>query len=128
MFETAIVHPSYRGYKKKDNRALETFGDMLLKLLQTRYLTSQYRKLSKGALTKKRQEIETNQYLWKYVNLLKLEVKMAEYVSSDPIKIEKALSKIFEALVAAIFIDSGYNWNILENWYQDLLKYQLSKN
>ena len=27
----------------------------------------------------KRQEIETNQYLWKYVNLLKLEVKMAEY-------------------------------------------------
>ena len=129
LFETAIVHPSYRGYKKKkDNRALETFGDMLLKLLQTRYLTSQYRKLSKGALTKKRQEIETNQYLWKYVNLLKLEVKMAEYVSSDPIKIEKALSKIFEALVAAIFIDSGYNWNILESWYQDLLKYQLSKN
>ena len=132
LFENAIIHPSYRGNQKKktDNRALETFGDMLLKLLQTRYLTNQYRKLSKGALTRKRQKIETNQYLWKYIQILELnkQVKVAHYISSDSKKLEKALSKTFEALVAAIFIDSEYNWSLLENWYQELLTYPISKN
>ena len=122
LFENAIIHPSYRN-KTTDNKALETFGDMLLKLLQTRYLTNQYCKLSKGALTRKRQKIETNQYLWKYIELLNLkdQAKVAYYISDDTKKLEKALSKIFEALIAAIFIDSNYNWNLLETWYEELL-------
>lgn len=123
FFEDAITHPSYRHSNNKDNRALETFGDMLLKLLQTRYLTNQYCKLSKGALTKKRQKIETNQYLWKYINQLSLKnkIKVANYVREDTKKLEKACSKVFEALIAAIFIDSGYNWHILESWHTELL-------
>jgi ribonuclease-3 len=120
LLERALRHPSYS--EENNNKALETYGDRLLKLLQTRLICCKYKSITSAKLTRERQKIETNEVLHKYIPQFGLEqaVLVDASIRNDPIHLKRAYSRVFEAIVAAIYIDSGFNWKVLEDWFRSI--------
>ena len=119
----ALTHPSYANHqphnKPQSNEALESLGDMVLKVLQTMDICKQRPGSNKATITEIRQRIETNAILYQHVVSLGLyeKVRVDNTIKHDATKYKKAFSKVLEAVIGAIYIDSGYNWNLLEQWY-----------
>jgi len=108
LLERAFVHSSYgRSKGILDNERMEYLGDAVLQLVVTEW---QYFKddSDEGQMTKDRQALVREESLLAEVEELGLE-KYLQYFGRKAANVgRKAFSSIFEALVAAIYLDGGY--------------------
>lgn len=114
--ENAVTHASYaneqksRGINLPSNERLEFLGDAVLQLVVSEYLYNNFAKYGEGALTKMRQSLVCEKNLFK----IAMDISLGEYInlgrgeeSSDCRVRPKVLADALEALIAAIYIDSG---------------------
>lgn len=108
LLERAFVHSSYgRNKGVLDNERMEYLGDAVLQLVVTEW---QYFKddSDEGQMTKDRQALVREETLLAEVEELGLE-KYLQYFGKKAANVgRKAFSSIFETLVAAIYLDGGY--------------------
>lgn len=115
LLELALRHSSYtnelkaRGIRSDCNERLEFFGDSILSLIVSDYLYFQYSANQEGDMTKIRAAVVCEKALAKYA----LQIHLGDYLylghgESLNHGRERAsiLSDAFEALLAAIYIDS----------------------
>lgn len=115
-FEEALIHRSYLHLLPKgqfnSNERLEFLGDAVLGLVVTDYLYKKYPNLLEGELTKIRSWL-VNKHSLSFV-ARKLELDKLILVSFSTAKTlersgESILSDALEAIIAAIYLDSGLN-------------------
>ena len=108
LLKQAFVHSSYGRQKNiPDNERLEYLGDAVLQLVVTEW---QYLRdvANEGKMTKSRQKFVCEETLLAEVEELGLE-KYLLYVGRRGVNVaEKAFSSIFETVVAAMYLDGGY--------------------
>lgn len=108
LLKRAFVHSSYAKEKKiPDNERLEYLGDAVLQLVVTEW---QYARdhADEGSMTKSRQKLVCEETLLAEVEELGLG-KYLLYSGRRGVNVgEKAFSSIFETIVAAIYLDGGY--------------------
>lgn len=115
--ENAMTHSSYayerrsRGIVYPSNERLEFLGDAVLEIIISEYLYDNYKGKSEGTLTKMRQHLVCEKTLAKISN----ELCLGDYLNvgkgeeqSDCRKRPKVLADALEALIAAIYLDSGH--------------------
>lgn len=116
FFEEALIHRSYLHLLPKgeynSNERLEFLGDAVLGLVVTDYLYHKYPNLLEGDLTKIRSWL-VNKHSLSFV-ARKLELDKLILVSFSTAKTlersgESILSDALEAIIAAIYLDSGLN-------------------
>ena len=113
--ENALTHSSYanerrgRGIVYPSNERLEFLGDAVLEIVISEYLYENYRDKSEGVLTKMRQHLVCEKTLSNIAKGLSL----GDYLNvgrgeeqTDCRQRPKVLADAFEALVAAIYLDS----------------------
>ncbi len=108
LLKRAFVHSSYARAKKiPDNERMEYLGDAVLQLVVTEW--QYYRDgADEGSMTKSRQKLVCEETLLAEVEELGLE-KYLLYSGRRGVNVaEKAFSSIFETVVAAIYLDGGY--------------------
>ena len=129
---TAITHPSYRAEQKVqvlDNQRMEFLGDAVVELIVSKALYAKFPNKDEGAMSQMRSSV-TNRFplsnmakqaeLGRFIMLSKGEQK------SNGAERESTLCDAFEALVAAIYIDGGFDaadqffWDIFEKCEFDL--------
>jgi len=115
LFKQAFCHRSYLNenpdFYLKNNERMEFLGDAVLELVVTEYLFQKYPKKSEGELTNWRaalvnakilgdlaKELDFNDYLLLSRGETKELGKARQYI----------LANCFEALIGAIYLDSGY--------------------
>jgi ribonuclease-3 len=115
LFVEALLHRSYLQYQdlrgKKSNERLEFLGDSVLNLIVGEYLYSRYPEAEEGDLTKLRSRLVSRKALSAYARQLNLEALM--FVSSSAAQSlerggESILADAYEAVIAAIYLDAGY--------------------
>jgi ribonuclease-3 len=115
LFVEALLHRSYLQYQdlhgKKSNERLEFLGDSVLNLIVGEYLYSHYPDAKEGDLTKRRSSLVSRKALAVYARRLNLEEFM--FVSSSAAQSlergsESMLADAYEAVIAAIYLDAGY--------------------
>lgn len=115
ILERALTHSSYvneqrlKGINLLSNERLEFLGDAVIQIVTSEYLYLNYMKYREGALSRMRQQIVCEKTLSK----IAAELSIGEYINigygeelngcrSRP----KILADTFEAIVAAIYLDS----------------------
>lgn len=109
LLKTALTHSSYANEHSVDsNERLEFLGDSVLNFIVTRKIFSQ-REMNEGELTCLRAKIVSRQPLSSAVKKLGvLEfLRLGEGAKKEHDLSEKFKSDLFEALVGAIYLDSG---------------------
>ncbi len=114
---TALTHSSYsnelkaRGENVMHNERLEFLGDSVLSLVASVYLYKENRNMFEGDLTKIRAGIVCETALFDYAN----EIGLGDYLYlghgeevSGGRKRRSTLADAFEALLAAIYLDGGF--------------------
>jgi len=110
----ALTHRSYSHEKKnKQNyERLEFLGDAVLQLIVTEYLLDRYKNYDEGLLSKLRGYFVSEGFLSKVA----IEMELGEHIllgkgelASGGMHKESLLCDIFESVVAAIYIDGGYD-------------------
>lgn len=109
----ALTHPSYTGKDNTGNyQRLEYLGDATLELIVSRYLYELKDQATEGMLTKLRANIVSE----KPLAAAAMDIGLGKYLrmSAGELKTNgqtkpSILSDAFEAVVAAVFLDGGYN-------------------
>ena len=114
--ELALTHTSYtneqrsRGINVSSNERLEFLGDAVLELCVSEYLYSEFKKHREGALTKMRQNLVCEKTLAK----IAAELNLGDYINvghgeelTDCRKRPKVLADAMEAIIGAVYLDSG---------------------
>ncbi len=129
----ALTHSSYAYDNNLDYNyeRLEFLGDAVLELIITEYLVEKYPDFQEGDLSILRAYIVNAKALSeasKQINLGdNILLGKSEFSSSNNMK-NAIVADIFEALIAAVYLDSGYNQakllvlNLLENFIIDATK------
>lgn len=116
LFQRALRHRSivdneqYESYETYER--LEFLGDAVLDLIVTEILFEKYPKENEGFLTKLRAKIVRGDTLFEMARKLKLNefLEIGERATGQGIEFSKSvLSDVYEALVAAVYISSGYS-------------------
>lgn len=111
---TAMTHSSYSnevGKKIKCNERMEFLGDSVLSLVVTNYIYMNFTQFPEGDLTQLRASLVCEKSLYKFAKLIDLgkHIKLSRGErhggGADRPSI---LSDAFEALIAAIYLDGGY--------------------
>ncbi|MBQ7760799.1 MAG: ribonuclease III [Clostridia bacterium] len=112
ILKTALTHSSYSNEHKSENckcnERLEFLGDSVLSIIVSKYLFKKYDKRPEGELTKIRASVVCTRTLSKLAD----KIKLGDYLCLGKGEEEtgrtnvKILENAFEALLAAIFIDS----------------------
>ena len=103
LFDLAITHKSA---SKKNNERLEFLGDAIINFYVTQKLYENYDELQEGKLTRLRASLVSREFL----NDLGLTIGLSEAVKlgkGESIKNNSIVGNAFEAVVGAIFLDSG---------------------
>ncbi len=119
----AMTHPSYKNENdvNESNQRLEFFGDAILDLIVSEYLYENVIK-SEGHLTKLRAAIVKKESLSNFAKKIKLHDKIKVGKCEDVMK-ESVLADAFEALIAAIYLDNGYEYTrefLLDNFSSEI--------
>lgn len=115
LFIEAVTHRSYSNENNlsRNYERLEFLGDAVLQLIVTEYLTMKYKDFDEGVLSKYRGYFVSEAFLSKIARSIQLGSFMrlgkGEQQSGGADK-SSLLCDIFESLVAAIYIDGGYNY------------------
>ncbi|MCK9591309.1 MAG: ribonuclease III domain-containing protein [Methanoregula sp.] len=135
----ALTHPTFAHEQQQKEKASEypdqqvyaTFGDSILKTILIDLFLE--RKMStKGIITIKKQDIESDLKLaevGKRLQLIELDlIKFSKGGKNQTAQGEKTfLADTVEALIAAIFIDSGYSYKKTKRCVRRLFKDELDK-
>ena len=119
----ALTHSSYMNEMNLDycNERLEFLGDSLLSTIVSVHLYSNNSKSKEGTLTKQRADLVCQDTLFRFAKKINLGnyllVSKGEYLSGGT-KRPSLLSDAFEALIAAIYLDSN-----MENTRQFVLSF-----
>lgn len=116
LLTEALTHSSYinehRLEKEDCNERLEFFGDSVLSVIVSRYLFSQFTSRQEGDLTKLRAAVVCEKALAKYAR----EICLGDYLrmgngeeKTDGRHRASITSDAFEAVLAAMYIDTDYN-------------------
>lgn len=115
LFQKALRHRSIVDNEKFESyetyERLEFLGDAVLDLIVTEILFEKYPKENEGFLTKLRAKIVRGDTLFELAKKLGLNefLEIGERASGQGIEYSKSvLSDVYEALVAAVYISSGY--------------------
>lgn len=131
LLSVALTHSSFSNEAKNGiecNERLEFLGDSVLSLIVTNYIFLNFSQLPEGDLTQIRASLVCEKTLYKFAKQISL---------GDYIKLSKGerhgggadrpsiLSDAFEALIAAIFLDGGYDCakNFVLNFILSEIKY-----
>ena len=111
LLNQSLTHSSY-GHEKNmpDNERLEFLGDAVLKLAATEYLYNKFPSYAEGDLTKIRATVisdETFARVGHKLGLGELLLLSPNEKRSGGQKRKSNLANVFEALVAAIYLDAG---------------------
>jgi len=116
LFQKALRHKSIVDNDKFESyetyERLEFLGDAVLDLIVTEILFEKYPKENEGFLTKLRAKIVRGDTLFQMAQKLGLSefLEVGERAAGQGIELSKSvLSDVYEALVAAIYISSGYD-------------------
>jgi len=110
----ALTHKSYSHEHKleRNYERLEFLGDAVLQLIVTEYLVAKYKEYDEGMLSKYRGYFVSEQFLSELSKIINLgdfvRLGKGEEQSGGKFK-SSLLCDIFESLIAAIYIDGGYN-------------------
>jgi ribonuclease III len=111
LLNQSLTHSSY-GHEKNmpDNERLEFLGDAVLKLAATEYLYNKFPSYAEGDLTKIRATVISDETFARVGNKLglgELLLLSPNEKRSGGQKRKSNLANVFEALVAAIYLDAG---------------------
>ncbi len=112
LYEQAFIHTSY-AYENElpySYETLEFLGDAIVDLVVSDYLYKE-KDFSEGVMTKMRASYVCENALYEYANDLNLSeyIKLGKgEINTDGSHKKAILSDIFEALMAAIYLDLGY--------------------
>ncbi len=116
LFIDALTHPA--NPVKRDYERLEFLGDAVLDTIVGYYFYQKFPKADEGVLTLKRRAIVNGKAL-KYIankfNLLEI-LKPYNHTLREEL-LENALDNNMEALIAAIFIERGFDFTY--NWFSE---------
>lgn len=122
ILETALTHSSFsneaksKGQRVECNERLEFLGDSVLSILVSEYLFSRFSSSQEGDLTKIRAAVVCEKALAKYSHELELG-KFLLLGHGEEMNNGRERSSIiadaFEALLAAIYLDSGKNAEVV---------------
>lgn len=116
LLKTALTHSSYsnenRSKKIKFNERLEFLGDSVLSLVVSRYIFENYPDLPEGMLTKIRASVVCEHSLWECASNIEMGKFMilghGEEMTGGRSRMS-ILADAFEALIAAIYLDGGFD-------------------
>lgn len=108
LLKQAFTHSSYaHRYGGQNNERLEYLGDSVLQFIVTEWQFLKDAKATEGKLTRKRQKLVCKDALDTAVDGLGIWQYLLSSGSEYNVK-GKAKSSLFEAVVAAIYLDGGY--------------------
>lgn len=115
LLENALVHPSYLNERKVErifsNQRLEFFGDSVLSMAVSEYIFTNLRSFPEGRLTELRAKVVCEQSLASMAEELDVGSYLAlgrGEIKSGGSKRPSTLSDAMEAIIAAVYIDGGY--------------------
>lgn len=119
----ALTHSSYinehRTENEDCNERLEFFGDSVLSVIVSRYLFSKFTSRQEGDMTKIRAAVVCEKALAKYAR----EIDLGDYLrmgkgeeKTNGRQRASVTSDAFEAVLAAMYIDSGYDADTVANF------------
>ena len=127
LLKTALTHKSFKG--GVNNERLEFLGDAVMDLIVGDYLLNKFSKLSEGDLSKLRAALVNEKSFANLAICLGLGDKLLISVAEDHNggrKKPSILSDAFEAVIGAIYLESGFNIaknvsiKIFEQCYPDI--------
>ncbi|MDD6251612.1 MAG: ribonuclease III [Oscillospiraceae bacterium] len=114
LLSEALTHSSFSNENKnkiKCNERLEFLGDSVLSLVVTNYIFLNFKQLPEGDLTQLRASLVCEKTLYKFAKMIDLgkviKLSRGERHGGGADR-PSILSDAFEALIAAIFLDGGY--------------------
>ena len=111
LWQLAVTHRSYaKEHDCEDNERLEFLGDAILTFLSGEYLYQRYPERPEGELTSLRAALVDENQLSYFASQLKLQdhLRLSRGAEkSDSRSSKRVLCSTFEALIGAIFLDSG---------------------
>ncbi len=114
LLSEALTHSSYSNENKgriNCNERLEFLGDSVLSLIVTNYIFLNFSQLPEGDLTQLRASLVCEKALYKFAKIINLGefIKLSRgEKNGGGADRPSILSDAFEALIAAIFLDGGY--------------------
>lgn len=114
LLKTALIHKSFgnenRKYKNVSNERLELLGDAVLDLVVAEYLYKKYQNASEGMIAKMKSMVVSEPILAKITRKIGtsdfLMLSRGEELSGGRDR-ESILADLFEAVLGAIYMDSG---------------------
>lgn len=134
LITRALTHSSHsnetgeRNHHLLCNERLEFFGDSVLSLVVSRYLYTHYQNEPEGDLTCMRKDVVCAPALARYAKQVGLGDCLLLGVGEDRNggrKNENILADAFEAVLAALYIDSDYDLGVLERFLLPLVEEDL---
>ena len=113
IFEQAFLHSSFAGIKKDviSNERLEYLGDAVLEFIISDFLFTKYKNKPEGELTEIRSRLVKRETLVRVAENLEIKKFMIlSYGAKKELlskKTDSILANVVEAIIAAIYIDSG---------------------
>lgn len=119
---------THRSHSKKNNERLEFLGDSVLNCTVAEMLYERYGDLDEGDLSRVRANLVKQQALFEIAQALQLSdcLRLGEgELKSGGFKRPSILADSFEAIVGAIFLDSGFDASkkVLRKWYSQILEH-----
>ncbi len=113
LLTQAMTHSSYineNGTESQHNERLEFLGDAILEVMVSHYLYEQYQEYSEGKLTRMRAQVVCEEVLYAIAQKIQLgdflELGKGEEASGGRLR-KSILADALEALIAAVYLDSG---------------------
>ena len=119
---------THRSHSKKNNERLEFLGDSVLNCTVAEILYERYNDLDEGDLSRVRANLVKQQALYEIAQALQLSdcLRLGEgELKSGGFKRPSILADTFEAIIGAIFLDSGFESSkkVLRKWYSQILEH-----
>ena len=111
LFKRAFYHKSMLNNQPDgfyNNERLEYLGDAILSTIVAEYLFKKYPNKDEGFLTKMRSKIVKRKTLNMVASEMGIDVILSNYTQGKMSK--SMMGNAFEALIGAIYLESGYRW------------------
>ena len=120
---TALTHPSYRSEQKvkvPDNQRLEFLGDAVIELIVSDKLFGDFPESAEGEMSKMRSSVTNRQPLAEMAKIFELHKYL--FIGKGEKRVngserDSTLCDVFEALIAAIYLDGGFENAKKAFWY-----------
>lgn len=113
LLDKALTHKSYAVERsiKYHNERLEFLGDSVIGLVVSEYLIKHFKDKNEGYLSKLKSHMVSSKNLYKWAEKINLEkyVKLSKSEKLSGVRGKhQIVSDAFEALIAAVYLDSGF--------------------